>query len=199
MVMHTRSIVFVMVAACSYRPLDSTDGGGGGGPDGGSGSNRCQAPSSYGAATVSQESGAYFPSSSTAPDEVGYAGAIAAKDVLTLWLLDGEPPFASGFEPGMFDLSGQNALTSCGTCVLIAADCNNCNVSNGQGVGSWYIANAGTLTLTTFTTSNIAGKLANATLTHVDIDFTNGATTAAGDGCTTHVTSVSFSAALAQH
>ena len=201
--MHARSIVLVMVASCSYPPLDSMNGNGGpdggnGGADGGNGGSGCQAPTSYGAATVSPQSGVYFAASSTGSAEVDYKGGLNATDLLTFWLFDGDPPFATGFNTGTFELSGQADLMSCGSCVLIAAHCSNCNLSNGQGVGSWYIANAGTLTLTTFSSTNIVGNLANATLVHVDINFTNGATTAAGDGCTTHVTSVSFSAALAQ-
>lgn len=191
--MQARSIVVVMVAACSYPPLDSMNGG----PDGGSGG--CQAPTSYGAATVSQQSGEFFPGNATDPGEADYQGALGATDVLTVWLFDADPPFSGTFKPGTFDLSSQNDLTSCGTCVLIAAHCNSCNLSTGQGVGSWYIANAGTLMLTTFTTTNLAGSLANAKLVHVDINFTTGATTVASDHCTTQVTSVSFSAALTQH
>ena len=190
--MHVRSIVLVMIAACGYPSLDSTRGG----PDGGNG---CRGPASYAGVTVSNQSGDYYPSTSMESGEVDYRGALDARDVLAFWLFDGAPPFSGSFHTGMFDLSGQSDLATCGTCVLIAADCNNCDLSSGQGVGSWYVANAGTLSLTAFTQNNIGGMLANATLVHVNIDFTNGTTTAAGDGCTTHVTSVSVSAALSQH
>ncbi len=195
--MHARTIVLVMVAACGYPPLDSmgSGGGGGGGPDGGNGGSVCQAPASYGAATVSQQSGDLFASDG----EADYQGALNANDVLAVWLFDADPPFSGTFMPGAFDLSGQTDLGSCGTCVLIAAHCNSCDLSNGQGVGSWYIANAGTLQLTTFTPNTIAGTLANATLVHVAIDFTTGAATPAGDGCTAHVASVAFSTPLTQH
>jgi len=195
--MHARTIVLVMVAACGYAPLDST--GDNSGPDGGTGGTGCQAPTSYGAATVTQQSGDYFPGDATYASAVVYQGALNATNKLSLWLFDGDPPFSGSFKTGTFQLSGQTNLMTCGSCVIIAAGCNNCDVMSGQGVGSWYIANAGTLTLTNFTPTNIAGTIANATLVHVNISSTDGATTPAGDGCTTQLTSASFSAALAQN
>lgn len=188
--MRSLSIVLVVMAACGYPPLDpagSTDAGSG------SGSHDCQAPTSYGAATVSQQDGVIF---TTAPVEVDYQGNLNATDLLAVWLFDGIPPFATGIKTGTFDLAGQGLPAACGSCVLVATHCNGCDLFSGAGVGSYYLASAGALNLSTFSGSQVGGTLTNATLIHVDIDWTNEKITPDADGCTTHVSSVSFSAPL---
>jgi hypothetical protein len=190
-----RALALAVIAACGYPPLDNgTDGN-----TGGDGSSGCQAAASYGPETPSDQSGDFFPGNSTQPDEVDYAGQLNATDVLSIGLLDDQPPFTSGFTTGTFNLSGQTDFMTCGTCVLIAAHCNNCDLSTGTGVGSWYMATGGSLNLTTFTQTSLSGTLTNASLMHVTINFSNGATSPASDGCSTHIASATFSVALTQH
>jgi hypothetical protein len=195
-----RALAFVVVAACGYPPLDSGNPDAHGtdshNPDGSSG---CQAAASYGPITPSNPSGDYFPANARDPDEVDYAGALNATDVLSLSFFDDQPPFQSGFKTGTFDLAGETEFKSCGTCVLIAAHCSNCDLTTGAGVGSWYMAMGGTLKLTTLTTTSVAGTLTDATLMHVAINFTTGDTTPASDACTTQIAAATFSATLTQH
>ncbi len=199
--------IAMFVAACGYPPLDSSGGDAGAGHDvnpthDGKGSidaaDLCQAPASYGAATATDQSGDYFPGNQNNPDELDYAGSITATDVLAISLFDGTPPFPDTLTTGTFNLAGETDFSNCGTCVLVAAQCNNCDLSTGAGVGSWYMASAGSLKLTSLTPT-IAGSLTGATLIHVAIDFSNGNTTVSGDGCTTKITSVSFSSPVTQH
>ncbi len=197
--------IAMFTAACGYPPLDSGDASVGhdansthdskAPPDA---AGLCQAPSSYGSPTATDQSGDYYPGDANNPDELDYAGDINATDVLAISLFDGTPPFPDNFTTGTFNLAGQTDFSNCGTCVLVAAQCDNCDLSTGAGVGSWYMASAGSLKITSLTPT-IAGSLTGATLIHVALDFSNGDTTVSSDGCTTQITSVSFSSPVTEH
>ena len=101
------------IAACGYPPLD---GNGNGGPDGGmpphgdgSGSGGCQAPSSYGSASFSQQEGDFFPGSGSNVDELDYYGNLNATDVFSFVLFDGNNIFNDSIGPATVTLSGQPA------------------------------------------------------------------------------------------
>ncbi len=157
----------------------------------------CTVSASLGAATLAGQQASYGNDMATppAPAYYGLAGALnadATPDLLSIELykfMGGA--FAAGFPTSSttIQLTGaETAYDSCAACALIVAD-------YAQGaMPQVYLANAGSMTLTSVSTTSMAGSLSNVTFRHVDIADQTYATTDNADGCTSTLTSVSFTA-----
>lgn len=95
--------------------------------------------------------------------------------------------FAGGdITTGTFPLAEDDAAySSCGACVMVGAD-----VTDG-GVGNWYFASAGTLTLTSVT-GRLSGSLSNVTLKRVIKDADGYPSDTPTFDCFTKIPSASF-------
>ena len=113
----------------------------------------------------------------------------ATPDLLAVELYAGAGPFMTGFPAtgATLQLSGEGDYATCAGCVLIYAD------STQQALGEPYLANSGTLTLTSITTTSLAGSVSNVGFRHVSIADQTFATTDHPDGCTSTLASASFS------
>lgn len=119
------------------------------------------------------------------PREVRYVDPLDASsvpDVFKLYLIEGRGAFAAGIATGTFPLSGpETAYATCGACVEIFSD-----VDASNNFAAFYLARAGSLTLTSVT-PRLTGTLSNVTLVHLNDDDTVNA-----DGCTTHFDTLAF-------
>lgn len=128
---------------------------------------------------------------SNSPHELTYVAALdnnsAARDVLFVDLYAGYGVFASGdITNGTFQIGGDDAkYSTCGLCVLIAADVTSTAVTD------WYMATSGTVTLTKTSISQLgsdgsahfAGSLTNVNLVHVAKDSRGGPGDMTADNC----------------
>ena len=185
-----RALVGLLVlASCGYPALEHTDAG----KDGAGG--HCDALASYGTALTGQEA-----VSMMSGDAYGYDGQLTTDmppDVLDIELFAGHGVFPGAIQPKAIPISGAELdYATCGGCVLIAANCLNCDLSTGAGVGSFYMATSGTLTITAL--SPLTGSLSNVMFTHVTIDNQGTSptyhVTPVGDGCVSKIATISFSA-----
>lgn len=157
----------------------------------------CTVSASLGAATLSGQQAGWQNDMATppAPAYYGLLGALnadAAPDLLSieLYKFDGGA-FAAGFPTSSTTIQLTGAETgydSCAACALVYAD-----YTQGSDPQA-YLASAGSMTLTSVSTTSMAGSLSNVTFRHVDIDATTFASTDNADGCTATLSSVSFTA-----
>jgi len=208
-----RALVLCALTACGYPALDkgNTDANTGDGhmTDGrekdGTVGPQCDAPTMYGTPTAASQSGDYYPGTGSNPDELAYGADIATSDAVFIMVFSDDPKFGGGgiSAPVTIPISGAELnFDSCGGCVVIGAKCNNCNPENSSGTGTWYMATAGTLSLTQVN-PHIKGTLTNVTFEHVTIANSGSNptyhSTPVGDGCITKITSMAFDAAVTNH
>lgn len=111
-------------------------------------------------------------------------------DHISLELWEGYGPFAGGLRTGTFSIAGDETDYSvCGLCAIIATD------YDGTNYRDTYMAQSGSITITSVDGS-ISGTMSNVTFRHVLLDADTGAQSEAGTGCTTRITSASFTAPL---
>lgn len=187
----------LVVAACG-----GDDGGGvvivDGAPGGDSTPANCLLEANLGSPSLSMAAAQYdtLGMNATAPDYFSLAGTLnadASPDILVVDLYAGYGAFSGGLPTAAttVTLGGAEAgLDSCGACIYSLTD----YTQNGPSADPFYVATAGTLNLTSVSTTSVAGSLSNVTLTHSTVDTSSGATTAAADGCASNLASVSFSA-----
>ncbi len=112
-------------------------------------------------------------------------------DILLVDLYSGYGAFENGFPTAgaSIQLTGDEVHpASCGACVSIQVD----YTENGPA-DDYYLADGGTLNLTSATPTSLAGNLSNVTFKHMNIDD-SGLATPHPDGCTATLTSLAFSA-----
>ena len=164
--------------------------------------SQCTAESTYTPAFMSSGAGQFainYPATTgtnAAPHTISFGGGMNADiDALRIFLFQGFGPFATGdkeIKAGTFQLTGDDAkFSSCGACVLVAT-----NVSQQNGTTDWYMANAGTLELTSVGgaafNGQFTGTLMNGTFVHVGKDGMGLPSDMTADTCATAVTSASF-------
>lgn len=117
--------------------------------------------------------------------------ADATPDLLAIELYAGAGAFMSGFPAtgATIQLTGAEAqYATCAGCVLIYAD------STQQALGEPYLATSGTLTLTSISTTSLAGSVSNVGFRHVTIDDMSFMSADHPDGCQSTLSSASFTA-----
>lgn len=157
------------------RPIDASAGS-------------CDAAASYTAAPTD--------AAATLGDDgsLDLTGNLDAVTVLEITLYPGTGDFPGSAVAPESDrsLAGSDAqFATCGTCVLVYG-----GVSTSSGVpiaGATYLASGGTISVTS-TTPTFAGTLTDVTLARVHIDEQTNESVPVGDGCTTSVPSLAFSA-----
>lgn len=116
------------------------------------------------------------------------------RDYLVISLYAGYGVFTGGdIRTGAFSLSGaETRASTCGACVMIATDAQQSSVTE------WYVAQSGTLTLTSVNVASgqFAGTLSNVTFYHFTIDGSGAATDYIADQCTTVIPSATLSGPL---
>ena len=217
------AIAMVLISACGYPPLDHTNVDANTHGDGQSDKdasphdapihdgptdapgNGCPAPASFAGGATTNNSADHFPMTANFNERYFFAGTL--DPALDHWLLldleDTAGVFTNGIRTGTFNITGAELnFDSCGACVVVAANCNGCNVFDGTGGGDYYMATAGTLKITTLS-PNLTGTLTNMTFAHVTIDNTGANptfhSTALADGCMTQVASRTFSQHTTNH
>jgi hypothetical protein len=163
---------------------DGGDGDGDGDPD----SGNCGLSSGLG--------DLYSGVGAAATGTTGYASLVkvldesATPDLLSFSMLDGFGAFVDGLVPGLYQIAGDDAGTSCGLCVYISVDV--------QGDGSavnYLLADSGTLSLATIDptpgTGRVAGLLSNVHLREIAFDD-SGNLVEVPDGCATDIDTWSF-------
>ena len=167
------------------------DAPGGGNVDASQPAN-CALAAELGTAPPSSETFFVIPEGETVP-ALYYTGAPlnqdAMPDILWVDLWDGYGAFENGFPTAgtTIQLTGDEAgADTCGACVSVWADAT-------QQSREDYFATGGTLQLTSVSQTSVAGMLTNVTFAHVNIDEQSLATTPHPDGCTSALTSFSFS------
>jgi hypothetical protein len=169
----------------------------GGGPDGSSAA-ACQAKPSYGTPTFGSAMQGAGGSGSGSSQYVAWQGELdTVPDILDIELY--ATSTAGVTARSNIDLSTENQYQTCDACVLIWTQVTQTGSGSAAmtNIGQFYLATSGTLNITSVS-PNVTGTLQNAQFTHVTID--NSGTmptyksTPANDGCTSMVTSASFSA-----
>lgn len=133
----------------------------------------------------------------TAATFIAYYGELNTdpmQDVLSIQLYAGYGVFTgdAGVRPGTYTLSGDETnFATCGACVQIFADVN----PDGGAGGERYMATGGTLTLTS-TQGTLTGSLSNANLVEVTVDPNTFVSTPVPNGCTSSISSASFTAPI---
>ena len=165
----------------------------------GSGSSAaCQAMSSYGTPSFGSGSQGAGGSGSGSQQYVAWQGELdTVPDILDVELY--ATSTAGVTARSNIDLSTENQYQTCDACVLIWTQVTQTGSGSAAmvNIGQFYLATSGTLNITSVS-PNVTGTLMNAQFTHVTID--NSGTmptfksTPANDGCTSMVTSASFSA-----
>lgn len=164
------------------------DGGGGD-----SGPVTCLASSAYGAVT---------PTTQEAHSALNMDGMTdywvfldlnqeAMPDVLLVDLYTGFGAFETGIPAtgATVQLTGaESSFDSCGACVSIQVDYTDAGPADDK-----YIADGGTMNLTSATAMTFSGNLSNVTFRHVNVDA-DGVATPHPDGCTATLSSIAFSA-----
>ena len=170
----------------------------------GSGSSACWASASYSQTTLLGADGQTtrpIGSGSTSYYEEIVSGGLnqgAMPDVLQIIVASNQGHFPGNITTGTFTLTAADGQAeTCSICVLLyaATTVTNQVVTGEQAT---YLANGGTLTLTSVAaagtgTGTIAGTLTNATFQQVTIDETSGVSTVVGT-CTSTIPSLTFSA-----
>ncbi len=119
-------------------------------------------------------------------------------DVLQIVMASNQGHFPGNITTGTYTLTAADGQAeTCTICILlyVATTVTNQMVTGEEAT---YLANGGTLTLTSVApagtgTGTIAGTLTNATFQQVTIDQTSGASTVVGS-CTSAIPSLTFSA-----
>jgi hypothetical protein len=163
-----------------------------------SGPVECLLPASLGTVTPTmQDAHSAMSAMATMPDNFYlYADLDAdpSPDILLIDLYAGYGAFMAGLPtaPAMIDISGaETSYDTCGACLLAQTDLDTAAMTF---TGDPYFATAGTLQLTSVSPTSIAGTLTNITFTHATIDPDTSATTPLGDGCSSTLASLAFSA-----
>lgn len=148
--------------------------------------NLCPAPLTFGTVTARSPQAV---TEAGPPADIKYSDpldAAATPDIFKLVLIDGRGVFASGYAPGTYTIAAaETKYATCGACVEIFA-----NVDASNNFAAFYMAQSGTLTITSVT-PRLTGTLSNADLIHLNDDDTVNT-----DGCTTHVDSLAFDVAV---
>ncbi|HEY4057980.1 MAG TPA: hypothetical protein VGM39_15300 [Kofleriaceae bacterium] len=144
--------------------------------------NLCPAPLSFGTVTARAPQAV---NESGPPADIKYSDnldAAATPDIFKLVLIDTRGVFAGGTAPGSYTISGaETKYATCGACVEIFA-----NVDASNNFAAFYLAQSGTLTITSVT-PRLTGTLSNADLIHLNDDDTVNT-----DSCATHIDTLAF-------
>lgn len=182
----------VLLAACGDdggNNVTILDGSGGGSD---SAMVTCKASSSYGAVTPTTQE-AHSAMTMDGPNYWVFLdlNADPTPDIMLVDLYGGFGVFEAGLPAtgGAFQLTGDEVNpATCGACVSIQVDYTDMGPADDQ-----YIADGGTLNLTSVTATSLAGNLSNVTFRHMNVD-SSGIATPHPDGCTATLTSIAFSA-----
>jgi hypothetical protein len=199
--------------SCARDPGDDSKGPGGKGdgtdsPDGGIHVDAafCAAAATYPPppAGKSTNYAAAGSGSAATPHEITYTARLddgSPNDVLFVDLYAGYGVFAdTDIHAGTFTITGDDrTFSTCGACVLLAAD------TTSAAVGDWYMANGGTLTLTSVDINQVGsdgsahfrGTLSNATFRHVTKSSNGGPGDVTIADCTSAVPSATLDANMA--
>lgn len=134
------------------------------------------------------------------PGEFLYGALInadATPDVLQIEFYTGFGAFQGGFPTAAttIQIAGDEAnYATCGACVRAFTDIDPNSGESAEPVGVSYFATGGTLQLDSITETSVAGTLSNIQFTHVTIDETTFNSTPVGDGCSSTLTSLAFTA-----
>ncbi len=195
--MHYAASAFVFVVACSYtRPADVVDDGGhvvDMGSGSGSGSGSCTAKPAYGSVTFATgESSAFNVAAvGSTPHYTYWQGDLHdSSNIGSIQLTAGLDPFTGDPFTGTFALGADLNFKTCGVCVAVVT-----SGASPSGFISYYIATAGTLSVTAVPPASGSGQLtvdlSGATFVHVVT--TNGEpTTTLDPSCTTSIDHMSF-------
>lgn len=122
----------------------------------------------------------------------GFLNMDAMPDALQIELYAGLGPFQNGITSQSITLAGDELdYATCAACVRVFTDLTE------DSSGGEYFATGGTLNLTSVE-NTLKFTLTNVTLQHVTITSGTWETTPVGDGCTTTLTDVTFSAPIEQ-
>lgn len=183
----------VLLAACGDdggNNVTILDGSGGGSD---SAMVTCKASSSYGAVTPTTQEAHSAMDMDGNPNYWVFLdlNADPTPDIMLVDLYGGYGVFETGLPAtgGAFQLTGDEINpATCGACVSIQVDYTDMGPADDQ-----YIADGGTLNLTSVTATSLAGNLSNVTFRHMNVD-SSGIATPHPDGCTATLTSIAFSA-----
>jgi hypothetical protein len=153
----------------------------------------CKASSSYGAVTPTTQEAHSAMDMDGNPNFWVFLdlNADTTPDIMLVDLYSGYGAFEAGIPAAgtTVQLTGDEVHPgTCGACVSIQVDYTD----NGPA-DDYYLADGGTLNLTSVTATSLAGNLSNVTFKHMNVD-SEGIATAHPDGCTATLTSIAFSA-----
>ena len=192
--MHCRFIVaFFVLAACGDdggSGVHVVDGGGDAAPV------NCLASASYASVTPTMPEFHSYMDDDAMTDFYAFLdlNQDAMPDVMLIDLYAGFGAFEAGIPATgtTVQLTGAEASPdTCGACITIQVDYTENGSTEDQST-STYIADGGTLNLTSATATSFAGNLNNVTFKHVNVD-SDLVATPHPDGCTATLASVSFS------
>ncbi len=162
----------------------------------------CTATASYGSPTVDDTMAVdgYDAATAQAGSDAYYINAInadAMPDLIDIELYAGYGSFTSSFKAGTYTLGtagSDDTLMDCGACITIDTDYHA--VGSGGAPTDFYFPTSGTLTLTTLSTTKIAGSLSNVMFEHVMTGSDDQGNPIPVDGvvdsCTSSITSLTF-------
>ena len=157
-------------------------------------SGACASPSSLGTVTPTEQY-AHNEADGSPSDWGTKANADAIYDQISIEIYP-TGVFTAPAKPAnqTYTISGDEAnYATCGLCVMLDADIDETNMT--QGDGRW-VASSGTVTFTSVATT-FAGTLSNIHFVHSDIAAAPSfESTPAADGCTSDLTSLTFSQAM---
>jgi hypothetical protein len=185
----TSSALLVACGDDGGQNVNILDGGG----SGDAAAANCKASASYGTPTpMTQEAHSGMDSQGNANLWIFLdLNADTTPDIMLVDLYAGYGAFQGGIPAAgtTVQLTGDEVSpASCGACVSIQVDYTE------QGpADDIYLADGGTLTLTSATTTSLAGNLSNVTFKHMNVDD-QGNATPHPDNCTATLASVAFSA-----
>jgi hypothetical protein len=187
----------VFALGCGYPPLDSSNH-----PDAGSGTGTgtdggptCEVAPSFATSNVNTQT-AGFSNHDNAMYYEGHLDTAAAPTVLDIELFIGGTYFPQQINGNeTVPLANETQGKTCDGCVLVFTQCTGCDIQQDGTFSEEYIASAGTLQLTAPSNTTISGTLSNVKFTHVT-EASDGTTTPVGDGCTTMIGSLSFTATV---
>jgi hypothetical protein len=122
------------------------------------------------------------------------ANTDATPDFVSIELYQGFGVFTGAIEPGVYDLTGEEAqYATCGACVLIHADVTG--LPSAYNPTEYYMATGGTLVLDSVE-GDLVGAVYDATFQRVTIDGTTYQSTPTDPACTTALQNVEFDTAI---
>lgn len=165
----------------------------------------CTAPSSFTAVSNLALSYKQDRDDITAGDQeewkaIGEIDAAALRDLLWIELFEGPSPQYTTLDfpatPFTIQLTGAELdYLTCSTCITITTDVDVSMLDPGSvDYVDAYMARSGSVTITTLTSTEISGTLADIELAHVDISNTG--TAVNPSGCTTTLASLAFTATV---